>query len=63
MEKQFDLGIFSFTGIPGLRMVVFSILLMIIVLFFRKGIMGTKEFTWKSIFRFSNKKPLEGRGE
>lgn len=41
-------------------MVIFSILLMIIVLFFRNGIMGTKEFTWKSIFKYSNKKPLEG---
>ena len=30
---------------PGFRMVVFSILIMIIVLFFRKGIMGTKEIS------------------
>ncbi|SFC89172.1 branched-chain amino acid ABC transporter permease [Clostridium uliginosum] len=59
MEKQFNFGFLSFQGIPGLRMVVFSVLLMIIVLFFRTGIMGTKELTWKSIFRFSNKKPLE----
>jgi branched-chain amino acid transport system permease protein len=35
---------------------------MIIVLFFRKGIMGTKEFTWKSIFKYSDKKPLEEGG-
>nr|WP_312291858.1 branched-chain amino acid ABC transporter permease [Clostridium chromiireducens] len=62
MEKQFNLGILSFTGIPGLRMVVFSILLMIIVLFFRQGIMGTKEFSWKSLFKYSNKKPLEKGG-
>lgn len=63
MEKQFDLGIFSFTGIPGLRMVVFSVLLMVIVLFFRNGIMGTRELTWKSIFGFSNKKPLKEGGK
>ena len=63
MEKKFDLGFLSFTGIPGLRMVIFSILLMIIVLFFRNGIMGTKEFTWKSIFKFSNKKPLKEGGK
>ncbi len=30
---------------PGFRMVVFSVLIMIIVLFFRKGIMGTKEIS------------------
>ncbi|MDR1831410.1 MAG: branched-chain amino acid ABC transporter permease [Fusobacteriaceae bacterium] len=42
---------------PGLRMVIFSILLMLVVLFFRKGIMGTKEFSWDGIyFWFKDKK-------
>ena len=63
MEKQFDFGILSFTGIPGLRMVVFSVLLMIIVLFFRHGIMGTKEFSWKTLFKYSSRKPLEKGGD
>ena len=63
MEKQFDFGILSFTGIPGLRMVVFSVLLMIIVLFFRHGIMGTKEFSWKALFKYSSRKPLEKGGD
>ncbi|HEX9027343.1 MAG TPA: branched-chain amino acid ABC transporter permease [Clostridium sp.] len=63
MEKQYNFGFVNFKGIPGLRMVIFSIILMIIVLFFRKGIMGTKEFTWKSIFKYSNKKPLEEGGD
>jgi branched-chain amino acid transport system permease protein len=63
MEKRFDLGFLSFTGIPGLRMVIFSILLIIIVLFFRNGIMGTREITWKSLFKYSNKKPLEEGGK
>ena len=31
---------------PGFRMVIFSLLLMVCVLFWRKGIMGTSEFTW-----------------
>ena len=62
MEKVYNFGFVSFSGIPGLRMVIFSILLMIIVLFFRNGIMGTKEFTWKSIFKFFNTKPLEEGG-
>ncbi|GKX65953.1 branched-chain amino acid ABC transporter permease [Inconstantimicrobium mannanitabidum] len=59
MEKPIDLFLFKFTGISGLRMVVFSVLLMIIVLFFRNGIMGTKEITWKSLFGIFNKKPLK----
>ena len=29
----------------GFRMVVFSVVIMIVVLFFRQGIMGDKEFT------------------
>lgn len=36
----------------GFRMVVFSLLLMIVVLFFRRGIMGDKEFSWDAIARF-----------
>lgn len=56
MEKQFEFGIISFKGVPGLRMVVFSVLLMVIVLFFRKGIMGTKEITWDSIKKVFTKK-------
>ncbi|NMM62575.1 branched-chain amino acid ABC transporter permease [Clostridium sp. P21] len=59
MEKQFTFGFIKFQGISGLRMVVFSVLLMVIVLFFRNGIMGTKEFTWSSIFR---SKPLNEGG-
>jgi len=36
----------------GFRMVVFSIVIMIVVLFWRKGIMGTREFSWDGIARF-----------
>ena len=39
----------------GFRMVVFSLLLMIVVLFFRRGIMGDKEFSWDAIARFFRK--------
>lgn len=52
---------------PGLRMVIFSVLLMIIVLFYRKGIMGTKEITWNRILGWFRriksifiKKPAQG---
>ena len=40
----------------GFRMVVFSVILMIVVLFFRKGIMGTKEFSWEGIANFFTRK-------
>jgi len=44
----------------GFRMVVFSVILMIVVLFFRRGIMGDKELNWDSIaklFKKHGKKP------
>lgn len=49
----------------GFRKVVFSIIIMIIVLFFRKGIMGTKEFSVRGIYNFfknrsSKKRAAEG---
>ena len=46
----------------GFRMVVFSVVIMIIVLFFSKGIMGDKELTWEGIGgwlkKLKNKKKL-----
>ncbi len=33
-------------GLPGLRMVIFSILLMMVVLYRQRGLMGNKEFSW-----------------
>lgn len=41
---------------PGFRMVVYSILLMVVVLFWRRGIMGTNEFTWDGLFRLFKRK-------
>ena len=49
----------------GFRMVIFSILLMAVVLFYRRGIMGNSEFSWDGVARlpgrikgwFSRKRP------
>ena len=35
----------------GFRMVVFSVLLMIVVLIYRRGLFGTNEFSWESLGR------------
>ena len=35
----------------GFRMVVFSVLLMLVVLFYQRGIMGKREFSWDGIAR------------
>ena len=49
----------------GFRMVIFSLLLMIVVLFYRQGLMGNKEFTWDGLARFLRKlgkKPAQAKG-
>ena len=48
----------------GFRMVVFSVVIMIIVLFFSKGIMGDKELSWEGISGFLKKlKPKKKAAE
>ena len=39
----------------GFRMVVFSVVIMVIVLFYRQGLMGTREFSWDAVFAFFGK--------
>ena len=46
----------------GFRMVIFSILLMAVVLFYRKGIMGTNEFSWEAVFNLFKKRNSAGAG-
>lgn len=41
----------------GFRNVVFAVIIMIIVLFYRKGIMGTREFSWDGILRWFKNLP------
>ena len=51
----------------GFRMVIFSILLMVVVLFWNHGITGSKELTWDRIFGFfrrgKHKTSQEGVGQ
>lgn len=62
LDESMSFGSFTIKGIPGLRMVVFSALLMIVILFFRKGLMGTNEFSWDKLFNKLKKKPLVKEG-
>jgi len=64
LDEKMDFGFITIQGIPGLRMVVFSALLVLVVIFFRNGLMGTKEFSFdKIIRRFSKKPPAKGVDE
>ncbi len=46
VESPMDLGFITIPGISGMRMVVFSVILILVVLFLRHGIMGEKELSW-----------------
>jgi branched-chain amino acid transport system permease protein len=49
VENPITLGSFEIPGIPGMRMVIFSLALLFIILFRREGMMGTREFSWDAI--------------
>jgi branched-chain amino acid transport system permease protein len=46
VERPMDFGLFKVPGIPGMRMVIFSIILMLVIIFARRGIMGRAELSW-----------------
>ena len=63
LDQSIDLGFYVIPGIAGMRMVVFSLLLMLVVLFYSHGLMGTNEFSWDRIIsKLSIKKPV-AKGE
>jgi branched-chain amino acid transport system permease protein len=51
LDGPLNLGFVLTEGRPGLRMVVFSILLMVVVLFRQRGLMGNREFSWGMLSR------------
>ena len=46
LDGTMHIGSLAINGIPGTRMVVFSLLLMLVILFYQRGLMGTKEFSF-----------------
>lgn len=60
VEAPMNLGFISLPGIPGMRMVIFSLLLILVVLFYREGIMGQRELSWEGLFGPRNGRPERG---
>jgi branched-chain amino acid transport system permease protein len=46
LDEPMNFIVFKTVGLPGLRMVVFSILLMAVVIFRQRGLMGNRELSW-----------------
>lgn len=56
VEETINIGSFEIAGVPGMRMVIFSVVLILIILYRREGIIGGYEFSWDSIAkRFGRK--------
>ncbi len=61
-----DMTLFGITiiGISGMRMLVFSALFILIMIFWQRGVMGRNELTWNALYRFFRKlKRGDGSGE
>ena len=51
LDGPLDLIVVKTQGLPGLRMVVFSAMLLVVVIFRQRGLMGDKELTWDGLSR------------
>lgn len=56
VEEPLTIASITIPGVPGMRMVVFSVVLLCIILYRREGIMGMRELTWDSIIGFFQRK-------
>jgi branched-chain amino acid transport system permease protein len=51
LDGPLNLIVVRTDGLPGLRMVVFSLLLMAVVIYRQRGLMGSREFSWDDLAR------------
>ena len=49
LEEPMTIFGHSFEGIPGMRMVIFSVILILVMLLAQSGIMGRNEFSWQGL--------------
>ena len=62
VEDSITIFSWEFAGMPGMRMLIFSLLLLFIILYRREGIIGGYEFSWDGAARFV-KRLSKGKGE
>lgn len=57
LDNETYIGTFKIPFLrTGFRMLIFSIIIMVVVLFYRRGIMGNNEFSWDAIFGLFKRK-------
>ncbi|KEJ92662.1 branched-chain amino acid ABC transporter permease [Synergistes jonesii] len=60
VEDTIKIGSWEIAGMPGMRMLIFSLLLLFIILYRREGIIGGYEFSWESAARFAKRITRKG---
>jgi branched-chain amino acid transport system permease protein len=55
LDEPMDFIVFRTSGLPGLRMVIFSVLLMAMVIFRQRGLMGNRELSWDMLLGLPRK--------
>ena len=60
LDGPMNLGFLVTEARPGLRMVVFSVMLMVVVLFRQRGLMGSRELSWSMLRRRAPVAPPAG---
>jgi len=63
VEQPISILGLNIPGLSGMRMVIFSALLLLVILFYRQGLMGTKEFNWDWVLRKFDRIKARKRGE
>ncbi|MDR2659454.1 MAG: branched-chain amino acid ABC transporter permease [Spirochaetaceae bacterium] len=61
LDGSLNFIVFQTPGLPGLRMVVFSMLLLIVVIYRQQGLMGKKEFSWDMLLSIKQQFVRKGR--
>lgn len=56
VESPMTIGALTIPGVPGMRMVIFSVALIMVIIYYQKGFLGDKELTWEGIFGLFSKK-------
>lgn len=62
LESPFKIWFIRYPGVPGMRMVVLAVLLIVLMLFWQRGIMGRNELIWEKFFSIFAKLKRGGKG-
>jgi len=61
LDSSLNFVFFQTPALPGLRMVVFSLLLLFVIIYRPRGLMGRREFSWKMVFNSPPARLIEER--